>query len=84
MSAASPGQGRDSVRAPARPDGYRWVRVSSRDRQDTRTGDSKTDAINRAIQVYSYLAGITETGGTLYVRDAEAMNWSACASSNGL
>jgi hypothetical protein len=35
-----------------------------------RTGDSQTDALNRAIQVYSYLAGITETGGTLYVRDA--------------
>ena len=34
-----------------------------------RTGDSQTDAINRAIQVYSYLADITETGGTLYVRD---------------
>jgi hypothetical protein len=35
-----------------------------------RTGDSQTDTINRAIQVYSYLADITETGGTLYVRDA--------------
>ena len=35
-----------------------------------RTGDSQTDAINRAIQVYSYLADITETGGTMYVRDA--------------
>jgi hypothetical protein len=36
-----------------------------------RTGDSQTDTINRAIQVYSYLTDITETGGTLYVRDAE-------------
>jgi hypothetical protein len=35
-----------------------------------RTGDSQTDTINRALQVYSYLADITETGGTLYVRDA--------------
>jgi hypothetical protein len=35
-----------------------------------RSGHSQTDAINRAIQVYSYLADITETGGTLYVRDA--------------
>ena len=34
-----------------------------------RTRDSQTDTINRAIQVYSYLADITETGGTLYVRD---------------
>lgn len=35
-----------------------------------RTEDSQTDTINRAIQIYSYLAEITETGGTLYVRDA--------------
>ena len=35
-----------------------------------RTGDSQTDTINRAIQVYSYLTDITETSGTLYVRDA--------------
>jgi hypothetical protein len=34
------------------------------------TGDSQTDTINRAVQVYSYLANITENGGTLYVRDA--------------
>ena len=34
------------------------------------TGDSQTDTINRALQVYSYLANITENGGTLYVRDA--------------
>ncbi len=34
-----------------------------------RTGDSQTDTINRAIQVYAYLTDITETGGTLYVRD---------------
>ena len=35
-----------------------------------RTEDSQTDTINRPIQVYSYLADIIETGGTLYVRDA--------------
>lgn len=35
-----------------------------------RTEDSQTDTINRAIQIYSYLVDITETGGTLYVRDA--------------
>jgi hypothetical protein len=34
-----------------------------------RTGDSQTDTINRAIQVYAYLTDITETGGTLCVRD---------------
>jgi len=35
-----------------------------------RTEDSQTDTINRAIQVYSYLANITENGGMVYVRDA--------------
>ena len=35
-----------------------------------RTEDSQTDTINRAIQIYAYLADIIETGGTLYVRDA--------------
>jgi hypothetical protein len=34
------------------------------------TGDSQTDTINRALQVYSYLANITENDGTVYVRDA--------------
>jgi hypothetical protein len=33
------------------------------------TGDSQTDTINRAIQVYAYLANITENHGTIYVRD---------------
>src|SRR5260370_35619363 len=32
-----------------------------------RTGDSQTDTINRAIQVYAYLTDITETGGRRYV-----------------
>lgn len=30
---------------------------------------SRTDTINRAIQVYAYIVNITENGGTLYVRD---------------
>jgi hypothetical protein len=34
------------------------------------TGDSQTDTINRALQVYSYLANITENDGTVYVRGA--------------
>jgi hypothetical protein len=36
------------------------------------SGDSKTDTINRAIQVSAYLQGIVDSGGALYVRaDAE-------------
>jgi hypothetical protein len=33
------------------------------------TGDSRTDTINRAVQVYAYLMDATHNGGDLYVRD---------------
>jgi hypothetical protein len=33
------------------------------------TGDTKTDVINRAVQVYAYLHSVMEGGGRLYVRD---------------
>jgi hypothetical protein len=36
-----------------------------------RTGDSKTDAINRAIQVYAYLVEIDANGGTITVRETK-------------
>ncbi len=32
------------------------------------TGNSKTDTVNRAVQLYSYLEEITQRGGALYVR----------------
>ena len=35
-----------------------------------RTGDSKTDSINRAIQVYSYLTELDAAGGGIYVRES--------------
>ena len=35
------------------------------------TGDSKTDVINRAIQVYAYLEHVTSNGGSIYTREAE-------------
>ena len=34
------------------------------------TGDSKTDSINRAIQIYAYLEDIDSRGGAIYVREA--------------
>jgi hypothetical protein len=34
------------------------------------TGDSKTDTINRALQVYAYIMNITQNKGDVYVRDA--------------
>lgn len=34
------------------------------------TGDSKTDAINRAIQVYAYLEHVTSEGGSVHVRES--------------
>jgi hypothetical protein len=33
------------------------------------TGDSKTDTINRALQVYAYLEEINANGGAIYVRE---------------
>lgn len=40
----------------------------------TVTGDTKTDAINRALQIYAFLEGVWNSGGSVYVRqnpDAE-------------
>jgi hypothetical protein len=34
------------------------------------TGDSKTDTVNRALQVYAYMEEITAEGGSVYVREA--------------
>jgi hypothetical protein len=36
------------------------------------TGDSKTDTINRALQVYKYLMEIVESGGDIYVREKDS------------
>lgn len=33
------------------------------------TSDTKTDSINRAIQVYAYLEEVTARGGAIYVRE---------------
>jgi hypothetical protein len=33
------------------------------------TGDSQTDTLNRAIQVYVYIMNVTQNGGDVYVRD---------------
>ncbi|WP_253669635.1 hypothetical protein [Streptoalloteichus tenebrarius] len=34
------------------------------------TGDSKTDTINRALQVYAFLEEIMQAGGSIYVRQS--------------
>jgi hypothetical protein len=36
------------------------------------TGDSKTDTINRAIQIYAYLEHIASKGGTVHIRESES------------
>lgn len=33
------------------------------------TGDSKTDTINRAIQLYAFIERIIQNGGAVFVRD---------------
>jgi hypothetical protein len=34
------------------------------------TGDTKTDAINRALQIYAYMEQVAAQGGSVYVREA--------------
>ncbi|MFJ1706569.1 hypothetical protein [Kitasatospora sp. NPDC088346] len=33
------------------------------------SGDSRTDTVNRALQVYAYLEQVSRNGGSLYVRE---------------
>ena len=35
----------------------------------TITGDTKTDTINKALQVYAFLEELHAGGGTLYIRE---------------
>lgn len=35
------------------------------------TGDSKTDSINRALQVYAYLEEVGANGGDVYIRESK-------------
>jgi len=35
------------------------------------TGDTKTDTINRALQIYAFLEQVARNGGSLHVREAE-------------
>ena len=34
------------------------------------TGDTKTDTINRALQIYAYIEEITANGGAIYARES--------------
>jgi hypothetical protein len=40
-------------------------------RVSERTGDTRTDCINRAIQVYDYLDRVDSAGGAIYVRESK-------------
>lgn len=35
------------------------------------TGDTKTDTINRAVQIYAYLEQIIQDGGSVHVREKD-------------
>ena len=39
------------------------------------TGDTQTDVVNRALQVYEYLAQLMENGGHLLIRNADEDNF---------
>jgi hypothetical protein len=34
-----------------------------------RTGDTKTDSLNRAIQIYAYIEQVLQAGGSIHVRE---------------
>ena len=36
------------------------------------TGDSKTDSINQALQIYAYIRAHLDAGGTFYLRDQDS------------
>lgn len=36
------------------------------------TGDTRTNAINRALQIYAYVELVMARGGAIYVRDAQS------------
>ncbi len=36
------------------------------------TGETKTDAINKALQVYAFIQQQLDSGGALYVKDADS------------
>lgn len=57
------------------PPGKVTVNVTSRasralDLAAELTGDTKTDTLNRALQVYAYLEQLTARGGSVYVQEA--------------
>lgn len=39
------------------------------------TQDTKTDVINRALQVYAFLEKIMHDGGAVYIREAESTDF---------
>jgi len=43
--------------------------VAAMDQVVDLTGDTKTDTINKALQLYGYIQEFLSSGGTLYMRD---------------
>lgn len=46
--------------------------VASLDRLVEITGDSKTDSINKSLQIYAYIQQLLQSGGALYVREPDS------------
>jgi hypothetical protein len=38
------------------------------------TGETKTDAINRALQIYAFLEQVTDQGGSIYTKEGPDAN----------
>jgi hypothetical protein len=46
--------------------------VAAMDRITEITGDTKTDVINKALQFYGHIQEFLDSGGALYMRDADS------------
>jgi len=46
--------------------------VASLDSLVELTGDTKTDSINKSLQIYAYIQQLLSTGGALYIREPDS------------
>ncbi|MEU3019756.1 MULTISPECIES: hypothetical protein [unclassified Nocardiopsis] len=76
LTDSSQGRGRPAGRRPAGSSARVTVNLTARSTKALEeavaaTGDTQTDVINRALQVYAYLESVMAEGGHVYVENAE-------------
>ncbi|GHC78186.1 hypothetical protein GCM10007079_15900 [Nocardiopsis terrae] len=76
LTDASQGRGRPAGRRTGAPSARVTVNLTARSTKALEeavatTGDTQTDVINRALQVYAYLESVMAQGDRVYVENAE-------------